>query len=84
MFGDVVLGIAHEAFEAKMDALKERVGVVNDVDLNASQLEELCGMYLDVYQKQNQEFPTDPFLQLKACIKAVFGSWNSDRAIKYR
>ena len=72
MFGDVVLGIPHEAYEAKIDALKKRVGAKSDVDLTAEQLEELCGMYKDVYKEHNQEFPSDPFLQIKACIKAGF------------
>jgi pyruvate,orthophosphate dikinase len=84
MFGDVVLGIEHEAFEAKLIELKKRVGVENDVDLSAEQLEELCNAYYDVYKDHGKEFPQDPFDQIKACIKAVFGSWNSERAIKYR
>lgn len=84
MFGDVVLGLPHEDFEAHLKALKAKVGVENDVDLTADQLEELCKSYLKVYEKYDAIFPTDPVEQLKACIKAVFGSWNSDRAIKYR
>lgn len=84
MFGDVVLGIPHEAFEDQLDALKSKVGVSDDTDLSAEQLEELCGMYLKVYDAYKKEFPQDAKAQLRACIKAVFGSWNSERAIKYR
>jgi pyruvate,orthophosphate dikinase len=84
MFGDVVLGLPHEDFEAELKALKAKVGVNNDVDLTADQLEELCESYLKVYDKYGKTFPQDAFEQLKACIKAVFGSWNSERAIKYR
>jgi pyruvate,orthophosphate dikinase len=84
MFGDVVLGIPHEAFEQKLEALKEKNHVHNDVDLNADSLAELCDDYYKVYEEYNQQFPQDPFDQVKACIKAVFGSWNSTRAIKYR
>jgi len=84
MFGDVVLGMPHEAFEKKMDAVKAKAGVTNDVELTAENLEELCDAYMQVYDAENMKFPTDPFDQIKACIKAVFGSWNSERAIKYR
>jgi pyruvate,orthophosphate dikinase len=84
MFGDVVLGLPHEAFEEKLEALKAKVGVSNDVDLDADSLMELCEAYSQVYKDNKMEFPEDPFDQVKACIKAVFGSWNSDRAIKYR
>jgi pyruvate,orthophosphate dikinase len=84
MFGDVVLGLPHEDFEAELKSLKAKAGVENDVDLTADQLEELCKSYRKVYDKNNVTFPTDAIDQLKACIKAVFGSWNSDRAIRYR
>jgi pyruvate,orthophosphate dikinase len=84
MFGDVVLGLPHEDFEAELKALKTKAGVVNDVDLTGDQLEELCESYLSVYSKYGKTFPQDAIEQLKACIKAVFGSWNADRAIKYR
>jgi pyruvate,orthophosphate dikinase len=84
MFGDVVLGMPHEAFEKKMDALKTKYGTKNDVDFTADQLKELVVLYTQVYKENNQIFPEEPYEQLRACIKAVFGSWNSDRAIKYR
>lgn len=84
MFGDVVLGIPHESFEAKMDGLKAKHGVKNDVDFNADQLKELVVLYKQVYTEYKETFPDEPIEQLRACIKAVFGSWNSERAIKYR
>jgi len=84
MFGDVVLGIPHEAYEAKLAALKKRVGIENDIDFSEENLEELCDMYYTVYDDYNKEFPQDAYEQVRACIKAVFGSWNSERAIKYR
>ncbi|KAL7557705.1 hypothetical protein ACA910_018500 [Epithemia clementina (nom. ined.)] len=84
MFGDVVLGIPHEAFEDKLESLKNRVGVLDDVDLTAEHLEELCESYYKVYEEYGKVFPQDAKAQVKACIGAVFGSWNSERAIKYR
>jgi pyruvate,orthophosphate dikinase len=84
MFGDVVLGLPHEAFEEKLDALKEKYGAQNDIDLTADQLEELCEAYYTVYEENKMEFPQNALDQVRACIKAVFGSWNSERAVKYR
>jgi pyruvate,orthophosphate dikinase len=84
MFGDVVMGIPHEAFEDQLESLKDRVGVLDDVELSAAHLEELCTLYLKVYDAYGVLFPQDSRKQLRACIKAVFGSWNSDRAIRYR
>jgi pyruvate, orthophosphate dikinase len=84
MFGDVVLGISHEAFERRLEMLKMKKGVRDDTDFSADDLEELCKAYYQVYAEHDKIFPEDPFDQLKACVKAVFSSWNSDRAIKYR
>jgi pyruvate,orthophosphate dikinase len=84
MFGDVVLGMPHEAFEKQMNSLKHKYGISNEVDFNAEQLKELVDLYKLVYKERNETFPENPNDQLRACIKAVFGSWNSERAIKYR
>ena len=84
MFGDVVLEIPHEAFEKRLEKLKKETGKQEDTEFTADDLEKLCSEYKEVYVEYNQIFPEDPFDQLKACIKAVFGSWNSKRAIKYR
>jgi pyruvate,orthophosphate dikinase len=84
MLGDVVLGIPHEDFEKKMDQLKAKTGAVEDVDFTADQLKELIVLYKQVYKENKKVFPMEPYDQLRACIKAVFGSWNSERAIKYR
>jgi pyruvate,orthophosphate dikinase len=89
MFGDVVMGpttgITHEDYEVEMTALKKKYGAKQDTDLTAEQLKELCEIYKKVYLKKvKKPFPQDPFEQLLAAINAVFGSWNSDRAQKYR
>jgi pyruvate, orthophosphate dikinase len=84
MFGDVVLGIPHEAFEKRLENLKQETGKQEDIEFTADDLEKLCEEYKKVYEENNLAFPEDPYDQLKACIKAVFLSWNSERAIKYR
>jgi len=85
MFGDVVMGVRHEHFEDAMAALKEERDVVDDVELTAEDLKELVERYKSIYSRHTGSmFPDDPFEQLTLSINAVFGSWNSDRALKYR
>ena len=85
MFGCVVKGIDHEHFEEAIGDMKENKGVDNDNDLTADDLKELVEAYKAIYQKEtNEMFPTDPFEQLSHAIDAVFNSWDSERALKYR
>ena len=89
MFGDVVMGpstgLTHHDYEVEMNRLKQKYGAKQDTDLTASQLKELCDVYKRVYQqKVKKPFPQDPMEQLRHSINAVFGSWNSERAEKYR
>ncbi|KAK4405625.1 Pyruvate, phosphate dikinase, chloroplastic [Sesamum angolense] len=85
MFGDVVLGISHSLFEEKLEKMKSTKGVKQDTDLTASDLKELVEEYKGVYlEAKGEKFPSDPKKQLELAIRAVFDSWNSPRAIKYR
>ncbi|MEO1022099.1 MAG: pyruvate, phosphate dikinase [Bacteroidota bacterium] len=85
MFGDVVMGIPHSKFEEAIEVLKEKKGVENDTDLSADDLMELVDQYKAVYRHETgYMFPNDPYEQLELAINAVFNSWDSDRANKYR
>jgi pyruvate,orthophosphate dikinase len=85
MFGDVVMGVSHEYFEEAIENLKNEVGVEQDVELTADHLRELTDRYKAIYRKvTGHMFPDDPMEQLRFAINAVFNSWNSARAIKYR
>jgi len=84
MFGEVVLGINHDEFEKRFDKVKEVANAKNDLDLEVEELKILCDEYKQVYAEQGKEFPMDPYEQLQACVKAVFGSWMTPRAVKYR
>ncbi|MCC9599931.1 pyruvate, phosphate dikinase [Stieleria sp. JC731] len=85
MFGDVVMGMEHHTFEVAFDKIKKKYKVDDDTQVPAEGLKELCEAYKAVYQKHTgEEFPQDPFAQLELAIKAVFGSWNTERAVKYR
>ena len=85
MFGNVVLGIHHEAFEEQMEAIKSARGVMLDTQLTENDLRELVGLYKGVvFKETGQPFPENPADQLKLAIEAVFNSWNNDRANTYR
>lgn len=85
MFGDVVMGIPHALFDEKLEKMKSMKGIRLDTDLNASDLKELVEEYKSVYvQSRGEKFPSDPKKQLELAVKAVFDSWDSPRAIKYR
>ncbi|KAF3457273.1 hypothetical protein FNV43_RR01930 [Rhamnella rubrinervis] len=85
MFGDVVMEIPHSSFEEKLEILKSTKGVKNDTELTASDLKELVEQYKNVYlETKGEKFPSDPKQQLLLAVKAVFDSWDSPRAIKYR
>lgn len=85
MFGDVVMGIPHSLFEEKLEHMKEAKGIKLDTDLSASDLIELVKQYKNVYiETKGEVFPSDPKKQLQLAVKAVFDSWDSPRAIKYR
>ncbi len=85
MFGDVVMGVAHEKFEHALQKLKNEKSVELDTQLNVSDLKELVDRYKKVYEENTgEDFPQDPDDQLRLSINGVFGSWNAKRAIKYR
>ncbi|MES9905216.1 MAG: pyruvate, phosphate dikinase [Sedimenticola sp.] len=85
MFGDVVMGVPHDAFEEEFDRIKEQHGVTLDTDLNEEGLDQLIAAYKAVYRKHTgEEFPQDPYLQMQKAVEAVFKSWNIPRAIRYR
>lgn len=85
MFGNVVMSIPHSLFEEELQSLKTAKGVLLDTDLTAYDLKDLVVKYKDIYiQATSKQFPSDPKEQLRLAVLAVFNSWNSPRAIKYR
>ena len=85
MYSDVVTGVEKANFERFIDEVKERKGVKLDTELTAEDLQELIAMFKKYYfENVGAEFPQDPKEQLIGAIKAVFRSWNNERAIVYR
>ncbi|MBQ6319921.1 MAG: pyruvate, phosphate dikinase [Lachnospiraceae bacterium] len=85
MFSDVVMGVGKKHFEELIDAMKKKKGVEFDVDLTAEDLKALAEQFKSEYKKElDEDFPTDPIIQLKEAVKAVFRSWDNPRANVYR
>ena len=85
MFSDIVMGYSREHFEERLQALKEQEGVQADTEVSLEGMKELVAEYKQMYKERfGEDFPTDPYKQLELAIKAVFDSWNGERAVAYR
>ncbi|GGW38430.1 pyruvate, phosphate dikinase [Streptomyces lucensis JCM 4490] len=85
MFGKTVLGVDGELFEEAIDKAKEAKKVTVDTDLEAADLKKLVTAFKKIVKKEaGRDFPQDPREQMDLAIKAVFDSWNGDRAKLYR
>lgn len=85
MFGNVVLEVEHNVFENILEEAKEKQDVHYDSELSPESLKWMVGEYKKlIARKTGKPFPQDPKEQLKEAIRAVFRSWNNDRAIVYR
>ena len=85
MFADVVKGYPKSSFERKFDKIKEEKGVKYDTELTSEDLKEVVSIYKNEYKNiSGSDFPSDPKEQLIEAVKAVFRSWNNERAKTYR
>ena len=85
MFSDVVMGLPKSTFEVIIDEVKKIKGVKQDIELDADDMKDLVKRFKAYYkEKMGSDFPQDAKVQLLESVKAVFRSWNNDRAIYYR
>ena len=85
MYGNVVMEIDGKNFEDLIEKAKHDRGIMYDIDLDEEALCEIIDDYKKVVRYgQEGGFPSDPKVQLIEAVKAVFRSWNNDRAIRYR
>ena len=85
MFSDVVMEIPKSSFERVLDEIKESKGITFDTEMTAEDLQEVIERYKKIYQEKiGSDFPQEPKAQLMEAVKAVFRSWDNDRAIVYR
>jgi len=85
MYSTTAMGLSKEPMEHMLKAMKEKLGVKTDPEISADGLKELCGQFKQFYRdNKGAEFPQDPTEQLWGAVMAVFGSWEADKAVKYR
>ncbi|MDX3077356.1 pyruvate, phosphate dikinase [Streptomyces sp. MI02-7b] len=85
MFGKTVLGVDGDRFEEALEDAKRAKGTHNDLDLDAGDLQGLVEQFKAVVSKETgRDFPQDPREQMDMAVRAVFDSWNGERAILYR
>ncbi|MET7761802.1 pyruvate, phosphate dikinase [Streptomyces sp. NPDC005393] len=85
MFGKTVLGVDGDLFEEAIEEAKRAKGVTVDVDLDADDLKRLVGEFKEIVAEETgRTFPQEPREQMDLAIRAVFDSWNGDRAKLYR
>lgn len=85
MYSDVVLGLDHGLFEEALEIAKEDNGFYNDTELSAEDWRALVAEYKGIVEQElGKPFPQDVNEQLWGAIRAVFDSWDSDRAKVYR
>ena len=85
MFGKTVYGVDDELFEDALEAAKRARGTSDDLDLTAEDLRELVERYKKIFAEHTGgDFPQAPHEQLRLAVRAVFESWNSERATVYR
>ena len=85
MFSDVVMEVPKSLFERVLDEIKAAKQVKFDMELTAEDLQEVITRFKAIYRdKMGEDFPQDPKVQLMEAVKAVFRSWDNERAIVYR
>jgi len=85
MFGRIVKGINAEKFDELFEQIKEKYGARLDTDLDAEAMKEVVAAFKKLYQEElGEEFPQDPYEQLRQAVAAVFDSWFGKRAVDYR
>ena len=85
MFGDVVMGVEHQAFDRALTEIKQRLGGATAAEIPPDALRDRGAEYKRLYREHTGEhFPQDPYAQLHLAIEAVFRSWDTPRAVRYR
>ena len=84
LFGEIVMGVAHEKFERVMDRFKAQTKGGTDTDLKTDDLRDIITAEKQIILAETHAIPEDPYEQLRVAIAAVFNSWMGRRAVDYR
>jgi pyruvate,orthophosphate dikinase len=84
LFGEIVIGVAHEKFERVLDRFKAQTKGGRDTDLKPAELRGIIAAEKEIILAEQHAIPDDPYEQLRVAIAAVFNSWMGRRACDYR
>ncbi len=84
LFGEIVIGVAHEKFERVLDRFKAQTKGGRDTDLKPAELRGIIAAEKEIILAEQHAIPDDPYEQLRVAIGAVFNSWMGRRACDYR
>src|SRR5580765_5838627 len=84
LFGEIVMGVAHEKFEGVMNRYKAQTSGGRDTDLKPQHLRDIIAAEKQIIVAEQHAIPEDPYEQLRVAVAAVFNSWMGRRAIDYR
>ncbi len=85
LFARTVGGLEDARLDAAVRQELDRSGERVEDELEADELESLCGRIVALYRERTgHDVPAEPWAMLAAAIDAVFTSWNSERAVTYR
>jgi pyruvate,orthophosphate dikinase len=84
LFGEIVMGVAHQKFERVMDRFKAQTAGGTDTDLKTEDLRDIIAAEKQIIVAEQHAIPEDPYEQLRVAIAAVFNSWMGRRAVDYR
>ena len=85
MFTNIAKGHPRTDMDKMLEELKNSKGYKLDTEVTSEELKDLVRRYKEYYKNTfNEEFPTDPYVQLIEAVTAVFRSWYNPRANVYR
>ncbi|MDY4849517.1 MAG: pyruvate, phosphate dikinase [Bacilli bacterium] len=85
MFTNIAKGHPRTDMDKMLDDLKKSRGYKLDTEVTTEELRVLVAKYKEYYKATfNEEFPSDPKVQLMEAVAAVFRSWDNPRANVYR
>jgi pyruvate,orthophosphate dikinase len=85
MYGRIVCEISPDDFHRIEERIMDAQGVGTLQELSVESLKQLAqSLVKEIEIQTGEEFPTNPREHLMRSVKAVFHSWNSERAQLYR
>ncbi|WP_228975727.1 PEP/pyruvate-binding domain-containing protein [Streptomyces sp. DH12] len=84
-FGTAVMGVDPALFDGVLHRVEDQHHVADESRLDACDLIRIVETYKDVVRERTgEDFPQDPFEQLRRAVRAAFASWDGEPARLHR